>query len=143
MSEPELIHTHIARDDAAGRLVRDVMVRRPKTLPVDATVGELRALVLDRIPGRRIGYVTDLRYTEANAAALERLLGGADLLYVEAVFSEADADHGARKNHLTTRQAGLVARRLGARHVVPFHFSPRYRGAEDALRAEVERARAG
>jgi len=43
MSEPELIHTHIARDDAAGRLVRDVMVRRPKTLPVDATVGELRA----------------------------------------------------------------------------------------------------
>jgi len=43
MSEPELIHTRIARDDAAGRLVRDVMVRRPKTLPVDATVGELRA----------------------------------------------------------------------------------------------------
>jgi ribonuclease Z len=109
----------------------------------DATVGELRALVLDTVPGRRIGYVTDLRYTEANAAALERLLGGVDLLYVEAVFSEADAEHGARKNHLTTRQAGLVARRLGARHVVPFHFSPRYRGAEDALRAELERARAG
>ena len=42
MTEPELIHSHIDRDDAAGRLVRDVMVHRPKTLPADATVADLR-----------------------------------------------------------------------------------------------------
>src|SRR3954467_13751434 len=42
MPEPDLVHTHIERDDAAGRLVRDVMVRRPKTLPANATVGDLR-----------------------------------------------------------------------------------------------------
>src|SRR5689334_18742606 len=42
MTEPDLVHTHIARDDAAGRLVRDVMVHRPKTLPADATVADLR-----------------------------------------------------------------------------------------------------
>jgi predicted transcriptional regulator len=42
MTEPELVHTHIARDDAAARLVRDVMVHRPKTLPSDATVADLR-----------------------------------------------------------------------------------------------------
>jgi CBS domain-containing protein len=42
MPEPDLVHTHMDRDDAAGRLVRDVMVHRPKTLPVDATVAELR-----------------------------------------------------------------------------------------------------
>jgi CBS domain-containing protein len=42
MPEPGLVHTHIDRDDAAGRLVRDVMVQRPKTLPADATVAELR-----------------------------------------------------------------------------------------------------
>src|SRR3954470_22682506 len=42
MTEPELVHTHIDRDDAADRLVRDVMVHRPKTLPVDATVADLR-----------------------------------------------------------------------------------------------------
>ena len=42
MPEPDLVHTHIDRDDAAGRLVRDVMVHRPKTLPVDATVADLR-----------------------------------------------------------------------------------------------------
>ena len=42
MSDPDLVHTHIDRDDAAGRLVRDVMVHRPKTLPADATVADLR-----------------------------------------------------------------------------------------------------
>ena len=42
MPEPDLVHTHIDRDDAARRLVRDVMVQRPKTLPADATVAELR-----------------------------------------------------------------------------------------------------
>jgi CBS domain-containing protein len=42
MPEPDLVHTHIDRDDAASRLVRDVMVRRPKTLPADATVADLR-----------------------------------------------------------------------------------------------------
>jgi predicted transcriptional regulator len=42
MSDIEYKHDNVAREDAAERLVRDVMVRRPKTLPVDATVAELR-----------------------------------------------------------------------------------------------------
>lgn len=104
------------------------------------SVGELRPLVLDAVPGRRIGYVTDLRFTEANVQALAGLLGDVDLLFIEAVFREAERDHALRKNHLTTRQAGEIAHRLGARKVVPFHFSPRYRGHEEALRAEVHAA---
>ena len=42
MSEPALIHTHVDRDDATSLLVKDVMVSRPKTLPADATVADLR-----------------------------------------------------------------------------------------------------
>lgn len=104
-------------------------------------LGELRALVLDTVPGRRIGYVTDLCGTEANARVLEQLLAPVDLLCIEAVFLDADRAHALRKNHLTARQAGEMARRLQARQVVPFHFSPRYRGREHELRAEVEAAR--
>ena len=44
MSEPALIHTHVDRDDATSLLVRDVMVSRPKTLPVEATVADLRRM---------------------------------------------------------------------------------------------------
>ena len=101
-------------------------------------VGELRPLVLDSVPGRRIGYVTDLRFSESNIAQLESLLPDADLLYIESVFLDADRDQAQRKNHLTARQAGEIARRLRAKKVVPFHFSPRYRGREDDLRAEVQ-----
>jgi ribonuclease Z len=104
------------------------------------SVGELRPLVLDTVPGRRIGYVTDLRFTPANVEALARLLGGVDLLHIEAVFSEADREHAARKNHLTAAQAGTIAHALCARKVVPFHFSPRYRGREAALRDELAAA---
>jgi predicted transcriptional regulator len=42
MTETEWVHDSMAREEAARRLVRDVMVSRPKTLPVQATVGELR-----------------------------------------------------------------------------------------------------
>ena len=97
------------------------------------TVAELQPALLDRVAGRRIGYVTDLRFTEANIAQLQALLSGVDLLHIESVFLAADRAHGERKNHLTARQAGEIARRLGAKAVVPFHFSPRYQGRQQEL----------
>ncbi|MGM9486760.1 ribonuclease Z [Ideonella sp. YS5] len=130
-----------------------VLAGAPDDMPIDVVwqdregahrqvrpVAELRALVLDTVPGRRIGYVTDLRFTEANIEQLEELLADADLLHIESVFLEADKDHALRKNHLTARQAGEIARRVRAKKVVPFHFSPRYRGREHELRAEVAAA---
>jgi ribonuclease Z len=134
-------------------LKQAVLAGAPDDVPIDLawrdragdhtdrrTVGELRALVLDTIPGRRIGYVTDLRFTPENVARLERLLAGADLLYIESVFGEGEREMAARKNHLTGRQAGEIARRIGARRLVPFHFSPRYRtrGEETPLREAME-----
>jgi ribonuclease Z len=103
------------------------------------TLGELRT-AFELAPGFRIGYVTDLRYTEANVQALERLLTGVDLLFIESVFLQAEAEHAARKNHLTAQQAGTIARRVGARVVVPSHFSPRYEGRADELVAELQAA---
>ncbi|MFL6680519.1 MAG: MBL fold metallo-hydrolase [Burkholderiaceae bacterium] len=100
-------------------------------------VGELRPLVLDTTPGRRIGYVTDLRFTEQNLVELDALLAGVDLLYIECVFADEDRELARRRNHLTARQAGSVARRLGARQLQPFHFSPRYEGAEERLREQA------
>jgi ribonuclease Z len=103
------------------------------------TLGELRP-AFELVPGRRIGYVTDLRYTEANVQALEDLLAGVDLLFIESVFMQSEADHAARKNHLTAQQAGAIARRVGARAVVPLHFSPRYEGRAADVIAELQAA---
>ncbi len=110
---------------------------------VTRTVGELSRLILDIEPGQRIGYVTDLRYTRQNVEALSHLMQGVDQLFIESVFLEVDSAHGLRKNHLTATQAGLIARRAGARTVTPFHFSPRYQGRGAELVAEVRAAWAG
>lgn len=103
-------------------------------------VGELAHIVLDVAPGHRLGYVTDLRFTDANRDTLSKLLAGVDQLFIESVFLDSDLAHATRKNHLTARQAGVIARELGARAVVPFHFSPRYEQRADAVRAEVRAA---
>jgi len=107
------------------------------------SVSELRHLVLDIVPGRRIGYVTDLRYTEGNLQTLSELLSGVDLLYIESVFLNDDEAHAVRKNHLTALQAGQIARRVGAKAIVPFHFSPRYKERSAALITEAHAAWSG
>ncbi|MGB3428881.1 MAG: MBL fold metallo-hydrolase, partial [Burkholderiaceae bacterium] len=92
------------------------------------------------VPGTRVGYVTDIRYTDSNLAALDGLLADVDQLFIESVFLHADVDHAERKNHLTAQQAGTIARRVRAKAVVPFHFSPRYEARAAEVTAEVRSA---
>jgi ribonuclease Z len=116
---------------------RDARGEHQMTRPL----GELRDVVLNVGPGLRVGYVTDLRFTQANVETLVQLLGGVDRLFIESVFLNADLDHATRKNHLTASQAGEIARRVGAKAVVPFHFSPRYEGRAAELIEEVNHPR--
>ncbi|MGA8033043.1 MAG: MBL fold metallo-hydrolase [Casimicrobiaceae bacterium] len=135
---------HAVLTGASGSTPIDVRWRdRQGDHAMTRTVDELRHLVLDVVPGQRIGYVTDLRYTEANVQALAQLLAGVDLLFIESVFLDEDGDHATRKNHLTAGQAGSIARVLGAKDVRPFHFSPRYQGREAELIAQVQAAWTG
>ncbi len=92
------------------------------------------------VPGQKIAYVTDVRFHEENVRRIAALAEGADTLFIETPFLETDAEIAARKNHLTAGQAGRIARRAGAKAIVPFHFSPRYGGMEDRLIAEAEAA---
>jgi ribonuclease Z len=90
------------------------------------------------VPGQKIAYVTDVSWHQDNVKRIVELARNADLLFIEAVFLERDAEHGRRKFHLTARQAGEIARAANAGCVIPLHFSPRY--ADDdrsSLRAEV------
>jgi ribonuclease Z len=133
-------------------LKRAILTNQPDTTPLSALgrgllgpeavtlpLGSLRELAAV-VPGQRIAYVVDARFHEANARAIEHLARGADLLFIESVFLDEDREQAARKNHLTARQAGLMARRAQAKQMVPFHFSPRYAALEAALRGEAARA---
>jgi ribonuclease Z len=103
-------------------------------------LGELKASVVQLVPGQRICYVTDVAYTDANVERIVAFARGADILFIEAAFAQEDVERARNRLHLTTRQAGELARLAGATIAVPFHFSPRYLGRELELRAEFDAA---
>lgn len=118
---------------------REHEAEQQRTLPFS----ELKP-VLHIVPGQKIAYITDVAWQEDNVARIIDVARNADLLYIEAAFMECDAEHARRKFHLTTRQAGEIARAANAGCVIPLHFSPRYVGEEKALlRAEVAAAFGG
>jgi ribonuclease Z len=101
------------------------------------SVGELvGAGALRTGPGQRIVYATDLAFNEANLARVVALARGANQLFIEAGFLQEDRELAAAKRHLTAAEAGTIARLAGVEHAVPMHFSARYLGHEDELRAE-------
>ncbi|MFI4891138.1 MAG: MBL fold metallo-hydrolase [Steroidobacterales bacterium] len=104
-------------------------------------LGELKRKVLEFVPGQKVCYVTDVADNERNRGTLAAFLQGADLLFIEAVFLDADRAHAERKAHLTARAAGAIARAAGVKVAVPFHFSSRYLGREAELRGEFADAR--
>lgn len=107
------------------------------------SLGTLTTEILRLVPGEKICYVTDVSFHRENARRIAALAAGAEQLFIECVFLDQDADHAARKHHLTARQAGSIAHEAGAKFVIPFHFSPRYTDREAQLREEIEAARAG
>lgn len=109
---------------------------REETRPL----GALRREVLEFVPGQKVCYVTDVSDTPANRDALAGFLRGAELLFIEAVFLDADREMAERKGHLTARAAGTIARAAGVARAVPFHFSPRYLERADELQREFSAA---
>ena len=73
------------------------------------TLAELKP-ALRIVPGQKIAYVTDVAWHEHNVTRITDLARNADLLYIEAVFMQRDAEHGEKKFHLTAGQAGEIAR---------------------------------
>ncbi|HHJ37980.1 MAG: hypothetical protein AXA67_12535 [Methylothermaceae bacteria B42] len=100
-------------------------------------LGELKAKILQIVPGLKIGYVVDTLYCEANRQALQALLTGVDWLFIEASFSQEEVESATEKYHLTAWQAGQIARRVGAKRMIPFHFSTRYKKEPERLYQEA------
>ncbi len=88
-------------------------------------------------PGLQIVYVTDAVHSPENCSAILELADHADLLFIETTFLQDDQETAARKYHLTARQAGTLARQADVKRLIPFHFSPKYKGASHLLTEEA------
>jgi ribonuclease Z len=111
----------------------------PEALPL----GELKKQIMRITAGRKIAYVVDCAFTDENVRAIGALAEGADLLFIEGGFLQADAAEAARRRHLTASQAGTIARLAGVKRLQTLHYSARYKDQGEALVAEAEAAFSG
>jgi ribonuclease Z len=88
-------------------------------------IDELKELVLVT-KGDKITYITDIASEDRNIENAVRFAKGADILYIEAYFMEKDRDRALQRNHITARQAGMIAREAGVKRLEIIHISPKY-----------------
>ncbi len=89
-------------------------------------------------PGQKITYLTDIRYCEANLERLTPLAKDTDVLFIETFYPDEMREEAHRKGHLTARQAGEIARELGAKRVQAMHISPRYHDRREVVLDELK-----
>jgi ribonuclease Z len=103
-------------------------------------LGILKKEIMKITAGRKIAYVVDCSFTDANIEKIVRLAKDADILFIEATFLEADAALAKARHHLTARQAGMIARLAGVKRIVTLHHSPRYKETGHRLAEEAREA---
>jgi len=103
-------------------------------------LGELAEGIAMITPGQKITYIADVAFSSANQKKIISLAKNSDHLFIEAAFLETHKDIAAEKNHLTARQAGVMAARARVKQFTIFHFSPRYAEQDDLLQKEARKA---
>ncbi len=111
----------------------------------DIPLGQLKGDLVEVFPGQKIGYVVDTVFNDRNRKKIVKLVESADVFFCESPFLADEEARGQERCHLTSRQAGTLAREAGVKQLQVFHFSRRhmphlerfYKEAEDAFRGSM------
>ncbi len=146
VKEEGIARLGLARGPWLGALKAAILSGRPPDEPLEVEpggrsfrLGELAEACAEVVPGAKVAYVSDTLYTEEIAARVAALAAAATTFYCEAKFLDEDRSKAAASRHLTAREAGLLARRAGARELVVFHPSPKYQADYGRLAKEARR----
>jgi len=134
-----------------GELKRCIYEEMPDDHPVvvpagahgragEKPLGELRRALVRVSAGQKIAYVTDVVFNERNRARIVELARGADVFFCESPFIAEEAERARERCHLTSWQAGTLAREAGVRQLRVFHFSPRHTFRQQQLVREADAA---
>lgn len=93
-------------------------------------LGKLKKDILMITPGQKIGYVVDTVYTEKNKSKIVDLVRDADCFFCESPFLADERERARERCHLTSEQAGLLAKEAGAKRLRIFHFSSKHTGRQ-------------
>ncbi len=104
------------------------------------TLGTLKESLIDIFPGQKIGYVVDTVYNEQNKKKIVDLVQSADIFFCESPFLADEEARGQDRFHLTSHQAGALAREACARQLRVFHFSRKHMAHRERFYEEADNA---
>jgi ribonuclease Z len=120
-----------------GRLREHISFQTVGGLKESSVMDLMDELVITS-PGQKIGYITDIRYSQENIERVLSIASEADVLFIEAYYLHERGSQAYEKAHLTAAQAGMIARQLNAKKVVPMHISPRYHDRAEEIYREMK-----
>ena len=102
------------------------------------TLGQLKENLVEISQGQKIGYVVDTIYNEPNSKRIIELVKSADIFFCESPFLADEETRGQERFHLTSHQAGTLAREAGVKKLQVFHFSSRHRDCREQFYNEAQ-----
>ncbi len=112
--------------------IKEILETRTRVISIkvedkEYSMSYLQKCLFEKKPGQKIAYITDTIFNEETLANSIELAQSADILYCETHYAAEDIAKAKDSYHLTTQQAGFIAKNAHVKKVVGFHFSPRYR----------------
>ena len=104
----------------------------------EISLGNLKEKIVTITPGQKIAYITDTVYSPTNIPRIVNLVREADLFFCESPFTADEEDRARNRCHLTTRQAGLLAKEAAVKELKTFHFSKRHSHQTERLVQEAQ-----
>ena len=151
INKDQLTAMHLEPGEWLNHVKQNIYEGAPDDLPVQVPVGvngtqETREYALGTLkeklvtitPGQKIAYITDTVYTPENIPRIVNLVREADLLFCESPFIAEEEDRARDRCHLTTRQAGLLAKEAGVKQLKTFHYSKRHSHQTELLVQEAQ-----
>ena len=102
------------------------------------SLGQLKENLIEISQGQKIGYVVDTIYNEPNSKRIIELVKSADIFFCESPFLADEEIRGQERFHLTSYQAGTLAREAGVKQLEVFHFSSRHRDRREQFYNEAQ-----
>ena len=106
----------------------------------DIRLSQLKSDLVEIFPGQKISYVVDTVFNDRNSRKIVNLVEASDIFFCEAPFLADEEERGQARFHLTSRQAGILARKAGAKKLQVFHFSSRHKDCREQFYSEADQA---
>ena len=103
----------------------------------DIPLGQLTNDLVEVFPGQKISYVVDTGFNDHNRKKIVELVESADVFFCESPFLAYEEERGQARCHLTSRQAGTLAREAGVKQLQVFHFSSRHKDCREQFYNEA------